>query len=315
MSNPSFALATLFLAAGLSVAAPLAPDTPLVQDQGVKVTALDFEGVLLRIPEHARLEARSTYDRVATLVDQIYIPRLMATKAREARIDQDPAVQRRLQQVQEALLMELYLQHFDKQIKFPNLEQRAREVYKGNPSAFMKNEEVFVQHILVNLVGRTKEMALERAKQVHAEVIAAPADQFTAIAKRLSDDPDAKKNNGELGWSSPTGFEVPFAQKLASMKVKGEVSEPVETRFGFHIIKFVDRKPAAIAPFELVQQQLMGREKEKIIKEQRDILLQDLRDSKTVIVYKANVEALVQPIERPRKDAAPAKAAPVDAKK
>lgn len=317
MSKSTFAIATSLLAAGLSFAAPLSPDTPLVEDPaiGVKVTALDFEGVLLRIPETARPEARSTYDRVATLVDQVYIPRLMATKARQAGIDKDPAVQRRLQQVQESLLTELYLQHFDKQVKMPDLEQRARELYKGNPSGFMKSEEVYVQHILVTLNGRTREMALERAKQVHAEVVAAPADQFTALAKRLSEDPDAKKNSGDLGWSSPVGFEVPFAQKLATMKVKGEVSEPVETRFGFHIIKFVDRKAAYIAPFADVQQRIMAREKESILKEQRDLLLKNLRDSDTVVVYRANVESLVQPIDKSRKALEAAKAAPADAKK
>lgn len=307
MNKSTTTLATLFLAAGLAVAAPLAPDAPLVEDKGVKVTALDFEGVLLRMPETARPEARASYERVATLVDQVYVPRLMAARAREAGIDKDPAVQARLRQVQESLLMELYLQHFDKQVKFPNLEQRARELYKGNPSGFMKAEQVYLQHILVSLNGRTKEMALERAKQVRAEVVAAGPDQFATLAKRLSEDPEAKKNSGDLGWNSPTAFEAPFAQALARMKVKDEISEPVETRHGFHIIKFVERQPAAVAPFEEVRQRLMAAERERIIKEQRDLLLAELRDSKTVVVHKANVESLVRPIDRSRAAAAAAR--------
>ena len=298
-------VAAAALAASLCAVAALTPDAVLVEDKGVKVTALDFEGYLLRLPEHVRGEARAAYDRVATMVDAIYVGRATAKLARDIGLDKDPAVQARLLQVQEGVLTELYLQHYDKQFKMPDLEQRARELYKANPKAYAGAEMVHIQHILVGLVGRTKDMAHERAKQLRAEV-AASKDAFTVLAKKHSDDPDMRRNSGDLGFNAPTAFEPQINAAIAKMK-PGELSEPIETRHGYHLVKFVERRAAKPLEFETVRADLIRQERDRILKERRDALLQEIRDSKTVIIHKANVEALVTPVDMSK---ASSKAAP-----
>ena len=272
----------------------LAPSTPLIENGKIVVDVADFEGNLLRIPENRRMEFRSNYDRVVTVVDNIHIARVFAARARQAGLDQDPAVQRRLQQLQEGLLADLYAQKVERDAPPVNLEQRAREVFKAEQGKLMRPEEVYIQSILVGLKGRTRDMAAELAKKVREEA-AKPGADFLAVADKYSDDPDKRRNGGDLGYNSPNAFVDPVRLAIASMKRRGEVSEPIESEYGFHIIKLVDRRPPTPAKFEEVKRKLMDVEREKLQRQRIDALVQEVRETATV--HRDNVEKLVVPID------------------
>src|SRR5437660_1523536 len=168
LSLLAVALATgAFAAATTSL--PL--DAPLIEDGPVVVDKADFEGNMLRVPENRRSEVRMSYDRVMSILDNIYVARSFATRARELGLDKDPAVQKRLQQVQDGVLADLYVQKMEKEARLGDreLEQRARELYKADQSRFVVPEQVYTQHILVDMNGRTRESALERARKVAAD--------------------------------------------------------------------------------------------------------------------------------------------------
>ncbi|HET9578063.1 MAG TPA: peptidylprolyl isomerase [Usitatibacter sp.] len=293
---PIFLALAMGLATLAASGAALAPATPLIEDGPMVVDAADFEGNMLRIPENRRSEFRTGYDRVATVVDNIFIARNLAARARQAGLDKDPAVQRRLQQLQEGLLADLYVQKLEKEAPAVNLEQRAREVFKLEQARMTKPEEVYVQHILIGLNGRTREMAAERAKEVYAKAKAPGAD-FLALADKYSDDPDKRRNGGDLGYNSPNAFVPPVRDAITKLTRKGDVSQPIESELGFHIIRFVDRKPPQPAKFEDVKDKLMQAEKEKINRARVDALVQEIRGSKTVVVHRENVEKLVVPVD------------------
>jgi parvulin-like peptidyl-prolyl isomerase len=289
----AFAATLAFKAA----AAQLPVDTPLIVDGPIKVDAGDLEGFMMaRVPDARRAEFRASYERVAGMVDNLFIARSLAAKARAAGLDQDPVVQRRLAQVQEALLADLYIQQMEKDAPKVNLDQRARELYKADAAKFVKPESVHVQHLLVDLKGRTREMALERAKQIHAEAKSGKED-FLALAGRYSDDSDKKRNGGDLGYNSPKSFVEPVVEAIARMSTKGEISEPIESHMGFHIVRFVDRKKAEPMKFEEVRNRLIENEKERLSKKRVEDLVKDVRNSSTVTVHRDSVEAMVIPVE------------------
>jgi peptidyl-prolyl cis-trans isomerase C len=277
-------------------AASLPPETPIVVDGAVKVDAGDIEGFIQRIPAERRAEARASSERIASYADALFIARSLAAKAREAGLDKDPLVQRRLVQAQDSVLADLYLQHVDKSAPMLDLEVRARELYNGDPARFTSPEHVYVQHLLVGLNGRTREMAEERARKIYEEAKSGKED-FLALAARMSDDPDKKRNGGDLGYNSPTRFVEPLAKQIASMSAKGEISPPVESHQGFHIVRFVDRKKAALAPFEDVKRGIIAVERDRIAKKRHEDVLGTIRGSSTVTVHRANVDALVVPID------------------
>lgn len=111
--------------------------------------------------------------------------------------------------------------------------------------------EAKASHILISYEGaqgaastvtRTKEEALAEAQKILAEVKAAPGD-FGALAEKYSDDPSAKGKGGDLGYFGK-GKMVPEFETAAFALEKDQISDPVESAFGYHIIKLTDKKAA-----------------------------------------------------------------------
>lgn len=271
-------------------------DAPIVVDGPVKVDAGDIQAAFRRVPENRRAEFRTSYDRVAALVDNVFLARSLAQRAHDAGLDKDPVVQRQIAEARDAVLADLYLKHLDDTAPKVDLEQRARELYTADPAKFTRPGQVYVQHILIGLKGRTREMARERAQQVDAEAKAGKED-FLQLAARWSDDPDKKRNGGDLGWNSPGRFVEPMAKWVEEPHAKGDISPPIESDFGFHIVRFVDRKDAQVAKFDDVKTQLIAAEREALWKKRRDDVGREIRSSSTVVIHKDNVEALVVPAD------------------
>jgi peptidyl-prolyl cis-trans isomerase C len=296
MSKITALVAAALAAASVSAApAKLPPNTPLITNGPIVVDSTDFEGNMLRIPENRRDDVRMSYDRVATIVDNMFIARSLAARARELGLDKDPAVQKRLQQVQDGVLADLYVQKVEKESVVGNLDQRARELYKADQARFMTKEEVHVQHILVNLGGRTRETALDRARKALEE--AKSGEDFLSVATRYSDDPDKNRNGGDLGYNSPTTFVEPVRRAIETMKTKGEIAGPIESEFGFHILKFVDRKPSVPIRYEAVAKQIIEAERERLKKQRTEALISEVRSAPSVVIHRDNVEKLVVPVD------------------
>lgn len=296
MSKITVLLSAALAAATVSAApAKLPAHTPLVVNGPIVVDSTDFEGNMLRIPENKRDEVRMSYDRVATIVDNMFIARSLAARAREAGLDKDPAVQKRLQQVQDGVLADLYAQKIEREAVIGDLEQRAREIYLADRAKFVTSEEVHIQHILVNLSGRTRETALERARKALAEAKA--GEDFLAVATRWSDDPDKNRHGGDLGYSSPKTFVAPVRKAIETMKTKGEIVGPIESEFGFHILRFVDRKLPVQLKYEDVAKGIIESERDRLRKQRLEAVISEVRSSPSVVVHRQNVEKLVVPVD------------------
>ena len=300
--------ATLATAALSSQAASLPLETPVIVDGNITVDAGDIEGYLLRVPVDRRAELRASKDRIAAIADNVFVTRSLAQKARALGLDKDPTVQRRMAQVQDGLLSDVYAQHLEKTAPQINLEPRARELYLAEPARFRLPEQVHVEHILIGLNGRTREMAEERARKVYEEVKSGKED-FLALAARLSDDPDKKRNGGDLGYSAPNAFVAPVAKRIAAMTVKGELSEPIESHMGFHIVRFVDRQKERQLSFDEVKRELIAQEKERLQKKRTEEIVTQVRSSSTVTVHLDKLEALTTPADEILKKANAAEAA------
>jgi parvulin-like peptidyl-prolyl isomerase len=105
--------------------------------------------------------------------------------------------------------------------------------------------ELKASHILIGFKGaksksdRTREEAEKLVADIIKELKA--GGDFSTAAQKYSDDPSAKKNNGELGYFTWGRMVGPFQEAAWELEI-GEISDPVETTFGFHIIKLDDRK-------------------------------------------------------------------------
>lgn len=157
------------------------------------------------------------------------------------------------QQARRILLVEGYLAKRGLQeLRVP--EADLRKFYEDNPRNFLLPESVKVSHILITLAKKAtpEEIALakEQSEKIWKEVLQG-ARSFEELAARYSAGESAKKG-GDLGYIRPNFMPAAF-EKVAFALKTGEVSEPVQTRHGFHIIKAYDKKPARIQEFAEVK--------------------------------------------------------------
>lgn len=290
-------LAGLAAAASFAaIAATLAPDAPLIVDGPLAIDAGDVQGYLLKVPADKRVDFLTDYDRVAGVADALFIQRALASKAKAEGLDKDPVVQRRLRQSQEAVLADLYVEKLTKEPLKVNLERRAEEIYKSEPERFKTPELVATQQILVGPKWRTREMALARANEVY-ELAKSGKEDFLTLAGRYSDDPSLNKNGGDLGFSSPNSFVPSVRDAIAKMKAKGEIVGPIESEYGFHIIRLVERKLPETIPFAAVKNKLIVAERQRLEGARVDDALKVIRSSPTVVTHRDNVEALVVKVD------------------
>ncbi len=119
--------------------------------------------------------------------------------------------------------------------------------YKDNGVEFNKPEKIQARHILIRVDEKRPDA--EAAKMAAALKTQATAQNFSALALKNSDDPGSKVKGGDLG-EFERGRMVPEFEKAAFALAPGQISAPVKTSFGYHII-LVDKKiPAAVVPLE-----------------------------------------------------------------
>ncbi|MGQ9495485.1 MAG: peptidyl-prolyl cis-trans isomerase [Thermoanaerobaculaceae bacterium] len=133
-------------------------------------------------------------------------------------------------------------------------QARIREYYQTHQDEFVSPEEVKARHILLRPQGDDEQawkQALERAQQVAARARLAGAD-FGALARQFSEDPASRENGGDLGWFSRNRMVKEFEDVAFSLK-PGEVSDPVRSQFGYHVILVEEKRPRRTKTLEEVQ--------------------------------------------------------------
>jgi len=129
--------------------------------------------------------------------------------------------------------------------------------YKENPDQFKEGEKVRASHILIGVEqgadAATKAQARAKAEQLLAEV--KKGGDFAALAKQNSTDPGSAVNGGDLGFFAPGQMVGPFNDVAFSL-APGATSELVETQFGFHIIRVVDKQAGRTVPLAEVRPQV-----------------------------------------------------------
>jgi len=107
---------------------------------------------------------------------------------------------------------------------------------------------------------------------------------FAELAANNSGDPGSKDNGGELGWM-PEGQTVPPFEAAMRTLEPGELSDVVETRYGYHIIKLQDRRGGGAVPYEEVKERIEEFLKQRGLQERIEAELELLRGAATIEVF------------------------------
>ena len=132
--------------------------------------------------------------------------------------------------------------------------QDVENYYNANVQQFQTPEQVRASHILLKTEGKDEATVRKQAEDILKQAKAPGAD-FAALAKKYSEDDGSKANGGDLDYF-PKGRMVPEFEQAAFSMQPGQISDLVKSQFGFHIIKVVDKKPAATKTLDEVRSQI-----------------------------------------------------------
>jgi peptidyl-prolyl cis-trans isomerase D len=134
-----------------------------------------------------------------------------------------------------------------------------RDYYTKNRAKYTHKDKVKASHILIKSL-KTEDKAKHEAARKKAGELARKLKagaNFEELARKNSDDPGSAKKGGDLGFFEK-GMMVKEFEKAAFSQKEGEIGEPVETQFGFHIIKVIEKKQAGQDSFEKVREEIQA---------------------------------------------------------
>lgn len=206
----------------------------------------------------------------------------------------DPQRFREQVAVEESLLRDFYQRHLDDyfaeaqvQLRYVMLERDAivddvevdeaaiRGAYEREMEAFEAQERRRASHILINTgEARSEAEALSKAEELRSRIMA--GEDFAELAQEFSDDPASAQDGGDLGMTGRDTFVPPFEQALFELETVGEVSEPVVTQFGVHLIRLEEIASSEPQTYEEMRPALLARLEEEAARARFTELRQEL---------------------------------------
>jgi len=244
---------------------------------GKKFTEGDFLDELGKLNKRS-IKALSDPERRLQFVENFILSSLLYDAGVSQGFDKDPAVRKQIADLERRLVIQKVMQEHQ---SAPVSDEEVRAYYDANPDDF-RTDRVKASHILV------KEEAL--AKELHDQLVANP-DLFASLAAENSIDKSNAERGGDLGFFGRGRMVTEFEEAAFALDKDGAISDPIKTRFGYHIIMRTGREDGTPKPFEEVKNQIRIRMINDRRREQTEAFLSDL---KTKAKYSVDEGALAK---------------------
>lgn len=229
-----------------------------------EVTVADIQAKADTLDPKQRDALLSDPKNINQLIEKLLIMRQIANEADQEAIAKDPVVQARLRQVADEVIGVYQLDQIRASRINSDFERLAKENYLANIDTMKTPREVRVRHLLIASNKRSDADALARAQELAKELAGADDQKFLAAVMENSDDP-GKTSNGGI-YSVPensTELDQQFMQGALALTMPGQMSQPVKTPFGYHLIKLLEQRPSTTIPFEEAKPTILAKLKQE----------------------------------------------------
>jgi peptidyl-prolyl cis-trans isomerase C len=308
----------LLLALSALLGAVEQKDQVLIHGPEVDLTLQDLRTALSAMPLEVREATMASPKQLRKAMDQTYLTKVAAHRALKKGLDKSPQVQAKVENYRRNVLADAEVSAVVEQQVMASkdaLLEAARELYQANRKAFEEPERVAVRHILLkHEEGMDDEALLEKARKLRKDILAGKL-QFEVAAAKFSADEATSRKGGLLTPFARGKMVKPFENAAFALK-EGEISEPVKTRFWYHLIRLERRIPKKRVDFESVRDNLMEQVKAKEINRLRteywlkvrddpearlnEELVKRMLDSPAVLLdgaKKSNIKLLREPVK------------------
>ena len=248
-----------------------APDI-LAKVGNTTFTSEQFAAMAQTMPPQIQVMLESNPGMKEELINRWIQLTLLVLEAEAMKLDQDPTVKTKIDDLRDRILVDAVIdKRISRSTSLP--EEKIKAYYDNHASEFEKGEQVQARHILIRVEQNSPPEADLKAKET-IDMIAGKlkkGDSFEALALEYSEDPGSKINGGDLGYFGKGQMVKEFEEAAFATKVN-EVSEPVRTAFGYHLIMVTDKQAPGKVPFDDVKKQI----ETTLLAEQDRVALNDL---------------------------------------
>ncbi|MBM5782599.1 MAG: hypothetical protein FJ368_04170 [Pelagibacterales bacterium] len=196
------------------------------------------------------------------LVKEIYLEKELVKKAQSEGLEKDPEIKSQIEQAKNKILRHAYLNKLTSEAA---TEEKVNNRYLELTKDLEGKKEYQISHILV----KTKEEAEDILQKLKKS-------KFAELAKKYSIDKESASNGGNLEFMVEDNLVKEIAESVSSLKVN-EVSHPIQTKFGWHIIKLNEVKEANLPAFESIKESIREQIKHNIANETNSRITKDIK--------------------------------------
>ena len=238
-----------------------AADPATVNGKPIKQSLIDF------IIKEAVTQGRQIDDNArANIIEKLITNEVIDQEAQRAGIDKQPDFIAKEELTRHELRVSTYIEDYLR--KNPIEDKTLQSEYERQKSQ-LSGQEYKASHILVNAESEAKDIIDMLSK----------GRDFDTIAKEKSLDVGSKENGGDLGWFTPTTMIKPFSDAVVKL-AKGSITlTPIQTDFGWHVIKLEDAREAQAPSFDTVKTELRN----NLVRQQLDKLVNDLKTKAKIV--------------------------------
>ena len=212
------------------------------------------------------------------LVSRMVELRLLANQARDEGLDADPEVRARVQNAIDNQLANAYLTRYVANLEIA--EDDLQAAYAEVEAEYADNVQYRARHILVETE--------EQAREILGELEGGAS--FGDLAKENSTDSGSAEKGGDLGWFNLDQMVAPFAEAVGALAPGETGADPIETRFGWHVVRLDDSRPTPAPSFEDMRPELEDHVRRQAVND----MIAELRGDANVEILASDVSSIVE---------------------
>ena len=250
------------------------PECPVAKRGTAVVTVADVMAKLMGLDERQQNALLSDPKQINKMLEDLLITRQIANDLDIEAAKADAALQARLKQAADGVLAIYRLDQIRDTRINSNFDLLAREYYLTNKADMHTPKIATVRHLLLTPEQRGDILARAEITQLHEELKSANPSVFAERVIELSEDPSKASNGGIIKVvDGNTDIATEFSEAALALTTPGQVSEPIKTEFGYHILQLVERNESMQLTFEQAKPRIL----EKLQKDARRRVVGDYR--------------------------------------
>ena len=296
--RPSIFVSTVFLIFALHIAEHLGASAEsgseeiLASRGDVVMTQGEIDAMFSKIPEDQRLAFIRDGAKVDQLIQGVLKRKIVAADAVAAGYDKDPLMADRMRLAAQKELADAWLLKKVDDAPPADFEALAYEDYIANPDSYRTEPVLDISHILLGTEQRTLEEARIIATHLDRQLQENP-EFFDEFVMQYSDDPSKSENKGMYTDMHKGQMVRSFEKAAFALENTGEISEPVKTEYGYHIIRLNGRSGYEVREYESVKAKAVAQAKMKYREGYLNRYLRTALDQ-PVVIHKEAVEAMAR---------------------